>query len=163
MIVLILIAVLVLLYHISRGDVSMLRDKELVLVSYDYDNTLKDQDTKKPIMPVVRQMQKDIASPHVAKVIVCTSRFDIHTDEIRDFLRKHGMNDVPIYATNREMKSVTLNRFASEGYQIVHYDDQDPILNDIVTRVNGSKGVKVRYLRYRSNPDLKLESIAQPF
>ena len=114
-----------------------------LLVSYDFDNTLKNQYTFEPVYPVLQQMINDKKKGY--RLIICTSRFKQYTDEIRGFLKRNGLGDVPIHATNHKPKSPVLQKYANSGYQVIHYDDQDGVLDEIVTNIPDSICYKVLY------------------
>ena len=114
-----------------------------LLISYDFDNTLKNQYTLETINPVLQQMIADKNKGY--RIIICTSRFKQYTDEIRGFLKRNGLGDVPIYATNHKPKSPVLQKYANSGYQVIHYDDQEPVMDEILTNIPDAICYKVLY------------------
>tara|TARA_B110000908_G_C10263603_1_gene461385 strand:+ start:4547 stop:4981 length:435 start_codon:yes stop_codon:yes gene_type:complete len=113
------------------------------IISYDFDNTLKNQYNGKPIYPIVKRMLED--RDKGKEIIICTARMEEHTNEIRNFLQKYNMENTPIIATNRAVKSPSLGKYAKDGYIVTHYDDQEGILADLVKNVPNIIAYKVLY------------------
>ena len=144
MLILVLIVMLLILFVFSNMDHPKFRSpKKKYIISYDYDNTLRNQYNGKPIYPIVKRMLED--RDMGKEIIICTARMEEHTGEIRSFLRKYNMEDTPIVATNRDMKSSYLASYAKKGYTVTHYDDQEGILADLVANVPNIICYKVLY------------------
>lgn len=129
---------------------------QLIVVSYDFDNTLKNQYTGEPVYPILQRMKDDYKKGET-RLIICTSRYKAHTDEIREFLKVHDMSDVPIYATNHQPKSPVLLKYKNMGYHVVHYDDQEPVLDEIIRNTPGVTAYKVLYKG--AKPETKYKDI----
>jgi hypothetical protein len=144
MFILILIVILLILFIFTNmNPIKFKTSPKKYIISYDFDNTLKNQYNGKPIYPIVKQMLKDIDNGK--KVIICTARMEEHTDEIRNFLKEYNIENMTIVATNRTMKSSHLGKYAKKGYNVIHYDDQEGILADLVLNVPNLTGYKVLY------------------
>jgi hypothetical protein len=144
MIILLLIVIILILFLFTNMDPTKFNaSPKKYITSYDFDNTLKNQYNGKPIYPIVQQMLKD--RDMGKEIIICTARMEEHTDEIRNFLKKYNMENTPIIATNRNMKSSYLGKYAKKGYTVTHYDDQEGILSDLVLNVPNIIAYKVLY------------------
>ena len=125
-----------------------------MLISYDFDNTLKNQYNSEHIKPIVDKMISDHKKG--IKVIICTSRFKVHTDEIKGFLKRYNVGNIPIYATNHGPKSKVMNSFINQGYSVIHYDDQIPVMKEILDNTNNKMTcIQVLYEDYTPNKDYK--------
>lgn len=113
------------------------------LVSYDFDNTLKNQYTGEDIKPVVDKMISDYRSGKL--VVITTFRSHEYTGEITDFVIDHNVPNIAIIATNNNPKSDFLRNLQVIDYSITHYDDQERALRDIKENIPGATVYKVLY------------------
>lgn len=142
MFILLLLLLVLAMFFINCSDFSNdVSDK--YIISYDFDNTLKNQYTKEPVYPILKQMISDYKNKR--KVIVCTLRKSEHLDDIYSFLKEHNMEDVPVIATNHQAKSKYLYPYSRKGYKIIHYDDQEWVLLDLLENIPKSTGYRVMY------------------
>lgn len=151
----IIVVLLLLLLYVSYFKLSNYQAAPTRLViSYDFDNTLKNQYTGEYIKPIVDKMLSDIRAGK--EVIICTARMKQHTGEIEEFLRQYNI-DVPILTTNRKMKSTTLLDYIGKVGSLVHYDDQLPVIEEILTNIPRSMTYRVLYEKVR--PSSRYEDV----
>lgn len=152
MVIFLLVLLVVMMFFINCNNFSGNISNKYI-VSYDFDNTLKNQYTGEPVYPVLQQMISDYNNKR--KVIVCTLRKSKHLDEIYSFLKEYNMEDVPVIATNHERKSKYLYPYSKKGYKVIHYDDQKWVLLDLKENIPNSTGYMVMYNDVRKNSKLK--------
>jgi len=155
MVILLLVLLVIVMIFINCSDFSNNGIGDKCIISYDFDNTLKNQYTGEPVYPVLEKMTSDYKNKR--KVIVCTLRKSEHLDDIYKFLKKYNMEDVPVIATNHQPKSKYLYPYYRKGYKVIHYDDQEWVLLDIRKNIPNSIGYRVLYKE--ANKDSKLKDV----
>lgn len=72
------------------------------------------------------------------KVVIVTSRYDVHKQEVIDFVKEHNLPISEIYCTNGENKINTLMKVKAQ----IHYDDDKSEI-DAINRHGEIKGILV--------------------
>lgn len=107
-----------------------------MLVSFDFDDTLiihdVDQDYSYPNMEMINKLKEYVKNGD--KVVIVTTRFAEHKQEVVDFVKLYELPVDSIYCTDHSWKRNTLKRLGVE----IHYDDnKDEIRRLKHTKVKG--------------------------